>query len=318
MEKSKSFEKILTNVNILRYIIISKVKQGDYSTNKQVESFYRDLLNIVFDWKLEKSEKINNPGIDLACEANKVGVQVTSQCGSKKIKKTLGLFDKHYDGKLNRVIIFNITSKSKHSKEFQSTVPFDKSKDIIDVDDLLFEIEKLETSKIKLIEEFIISEIPYYIGKITSEKDILRNRLDFKNIEAKMCDRFLDINPDTSELDKFIIKVKNLHTKLLSISKKQRQGFFAFLMKCEINDFELAASTWSDILLSSFDFQEYELNGLLIVLEEKNLLYSDEDEFSPKIKLNDKYFFFNILELIKNPDDLHDFICNVNFSKLDK
>jgi hypothetical protein len=69
----------------LRFIIISKVKTGDYSANKQVESFYKDVLNMVYGWNLKRSDKITNVGIDLSCDTNKVGVQVTSQRGREKV-----------------------------------------------------------------------------------------------------------------------------------------------------------------------------------------------------------------------------------------
>lgn len=317
MEKYRAFERILTNLNILRYIIISKVKRGDYSTNKQVEGFYRDLLNIVFDWELKRSEKITNPGIDLACETNKIGVQVTSQKSHDKVSRTLELFDKYYSDTLGRVIIFNITSKANHSKEFTSKVIFDKEKDILDVDDLLGEIEKLETPKVKEIEQFILTEIPYYIGRLTNEKDILRNRVDFQNVEPKNCSLFLNIIDDPKELSKFKRKINGLHQTLLSLSQKQREAIFAYLSKCDKTNLELAASTWGDVLIYSFNFHAGELPGLLTLLDEKGILYNDEEEFNPKIQLNDKDLWRDILYIITESDVLHDFISNVNFSHLD-
>lgn len=317
MEKYKSFETVLTNLNILRYIIISKVKTGDYSANKQVESFYRDILNMVYGWQLKRSDKITNVGIDLSCETNEIGVQVTSQRGREKVTKTLELFDENYYDELKRVIIFNITSKSKHSKDFTSIVPFDKAKDIIDVDDLLGEIEKLDTPKIKEIESYIIREIPYYIGRITSEGDILRHRVDFSNVEPKNCDRFLELDVDNEELEKLKIKVRKLHKSLLDISQRQRLALFSFFTKCDKGNLELAASTWCDILINSFGFKENELFSLLTLLDEKGFLYNDEDETLPKIQINDKAFWQDILTLITAPDELHDFIYNLNFSKLD-
>ena len=317
MEKYESFEKILTNLNILRYIIISKVKVGDYSTNKKVEGFYGDLLNKVYGWDLKRSDKITNPGIDLACETTLIGVQVTSQKKHDKVTKTLELFDKYYLGTLNRVIIFNITSKSNHSKDFTSLVTFDKEKDIIDLDDILIEIEKLETPKLKEIEKYILQEIPYYISKITNEKDFLRNRVDYKNVVPKNCLKFLSISSDPNELANFKKKVNSLHSNLLSISKKERQAFLAFLTKCDKSEFMLAASTWCNVLMDSFYFEKNELPGLIELLLNKNLLYNDEDEFAPLVHACDKDLMGDIVSIITDEDNFHDFICNLNFSILD-
>lgn len=307
----------MTNLSILRFIIISKVKTGDYSANKQVESFYKDVLNMVYGWNLKRSDKITNVGIDLSCDTNKVGVQVTSQRGREKVEKTLSLFDEHYFKTLKRVMIFNITSKSNHSKDFTSKVPFDKTKDIIDVDDLLGEIEKFKSPKMKEIESYIIREIPYYIGRITSEGDILRNRVDFSNVEPKNCARFLEIQTDDDEFEKFKSKAKKLHENLLNVSQRQRLDLFSFFTKCDKEHLELAVSTWCDILMDSFGFKNSEFLGLLLLLNEKGFLYNDEYETLQKIQITDKDFWSDILTLITAPAELHDFICNINFSKLD-
>jgi hypothetical protein len=316
MEKYKSFETILTNLNILKYVIISKVKTGNYSANKQVEGFYRDVLNLVYNWELKRSDKITNVGIDLSCETNEVGVQITSQRGKEKILKTLQLFDKYYYDDLKRVIIFNITSKSNHSKEFTSQVPFDKSKDIIDVDDLLCDIEKLNTLKVKEIESYIVREIPYYIGRFTSEGDILRDRIDFLNVKYKNCDRLLELYDDI-EHEKLKLKITKLHENLLEISKRQRLGIYVFFLKCDKSDLELPASTWSDVLINSFDYKEYEIHGLYTLLEKKGFLYSDEDQSLEKLRIMNKELWQDILTIVTTNDELSDFICNVNFSMLD-
>jgi hypothetical protein len=318
MEKFKSFETILTNLNILRYIVTSKVKRADYSVNKQVEGFYCDLLNLMYGWNLEKPDSPTYPAIDLESESDSLGVQVTSQKGFKKVQKTLTLFDKHHLEKLERVIILNIVSKTNHSKDFKSSVTFDKSSDIIDVDDILGVIENFDTEKVKEIENFIIREIPYYLGKITSEGDLLRNRVDFKNVKPKNCERFLELSDDSDDLIEFKEDIEKLHTRLLSLSNRQRVAVFAFFSKSDGDTLELSISTWCDILMDSFDYKQDELGYLLAVVDENNLLYNDEAEDNPKIQAQDKDLWRNVLFLINENNNLHDFICNVNFSYLDK
>jgi len=152
MEKANSFETILTNLNILRYIIISKVRNGLYDVNKRSEDFFKGLLNIVYDWELENMNKetLTYPGIDLGSKKDKIAIQVTSQGQREKTESTIEKFDKYsYSDTYDRLIMFNITSKLKHTKTFTAqTITFDKEHDILDIDDVLTYIERNIDQKI--------------------------------------------------------------------------------------------------------------------------------------------------------------------------
>lgn len=319
MEKYKIFETILTNLNILRYIVYSKVKIGHYDVNKMVEGFYNDLLNLVYGWNLENKnkEKLNYPGIDLGCDISRIGVQVTSQNTHTKIDRTLEKFDRYCGNDYDRLIIFIITSKSNHSKDFISKVVFDKDNDIIDVDDLLIEIEKKSIEEIKSISDFIKTEIPYYIGRITNEKDILRNRVDYKNVKPRNFGRFQKEFEDfQKEFEEFKIKCIDFHKNLLFLSQKQRHGLLVFLTKCDLDEMEMNIYTWGDILESSFGFEQHDIRATLDVIEKHGFLYNNEGD-PPSIKPYDKDFWRILFGTIKEPDDIHDFIINVNFSLMD-
>jgi hypothetical protein len=108
-----------------------------------------------------------------------------------------------------------------------------------------------------------------------------------------------------------------LHENLLNVSQRQRLDLFSFFTKCDKEHLELAVSTWCDILMDSFGFKNSEFLGLLLLLNEKGFLYNDEYETLQKIQITDKDFWSDILTLITAPAELHDFICNINFSKLD-
>jgi len=319
MEKYKNFETILTNLNILRYIVYSKVKIGLYDTNKMVEGFYNDLLNLVYGWKLEDKNKetLNYPGIDLGCDTNRIGVQVTSQNNHTKIDKTLEKFDKYCSKDYDRLIVFIITKKSNHSKDFKSNVSFDKDNDIIDVDDLLTEIEKKNADEIKFISNFIKAEIPYYIGKITNEKDILRNRVDYKNVKPRNFGKFQkEFEEFQDDFEEFKDKCMDFHKNLLFLSQKQRNGLLVFLTKCDLDEMEMNINTWGDILESSFGFEQHEIRTTLDVIERQGFLYNDEGD-PPSIKPYDIDFWRILFGTINEADDLHDFIMNVNFALID-
>lgn len=69
-------------------------KLGLTDINIHAETFYRDLLNLVFGWNLANTNLFerNLPAIDLG-EENAVCIQVTSTEGGTKIRDTLAAFN---------------------------------------------------------------------------------------------------------------------------------------------------------------------------------------------------------------------------------
>ncbi len=62
-----------------------------FDLNRYLEDFFKDILNIVYGYKLKNlnEDRSNNPGLDLGDEGAKVAFQVTSTKTSDKINKTL-------------------------------------------------------------------------------------------------------------------------------------------------------------------------------------------------------------------------------------
>lgn len=62
-----------------------------FDLNRYLEDFFKDILNIVYGYKLINlnEERSNNPGLDLGDETAKVAFQITSTKSSDKINKTL-------------------------------------------------------------------------------------------------------------------------------------------------------------------------------------------------------------------------------------
>jgi hypothetical protein len=291
---------------------------GKYDTNKLVEGFFGDLLNIVFGWELVKKDKITFPAIDLGCDKFKIGVQVTSQNSYKKINDTLLKFDKYCLADYNRLVVFIITKKSNHSKKFKSIVKFDKDTDILDVDDLLFFIEHEDILKIKSIAEYVQAEIPYYIGKIIGTEDLLRHRVDYSNILPRNFKRFTQYFTGLdSEFEEFKQWCNEIHEKLLSLSKKQRYGVLVFLTKCDKGNMEMQIQTWGDVLESSFGLNTSEIRATLKIIEDKGLLYNGEGEI-PCLHAFDDHWWQSLIDVISEKSELQELIVDLNFSILDR
>lgn len=70
---------------------------GRFDINKDNEPFYKYILDRVFDadFTILEYEKKNTPGIDLGCKKTGIAIQITSERGMSKIKKSITQFIKH-------------------------------------------------------------------------------------------------------------------------------------------------------------------------------------------------------------------------------
>jgi hypothetical protein len=132
------------------------------------ENFYRDLLNLVFGYRLKNINKIvqNAASIDLGDEDNKICFQVTSTSTLTKSKKTVdGFIAKNYHEKYDRLVILNIVSKSKHQDPKigdAAKYELNTKDDIWDVSSLLKEIgDKDDIDEIQAISDFLDKEIKF-------------------------------------------------------------------------------------------------------------------------------------------------------------
>ena len=129
------------------------VAMGHYDINKICEDVFCDVLMEIFSFKklrnLNKEEKKNFPGIDLADDEAKVAIQVTSDKTLDKIKDSLTTFISHnLHKKYNRIIFYILTEKQRSysqasiNKICQGKVEFDADRDILDKTNLASEAAK--------------------------------------------------------------------------------------------------------------------------------------------------------------------------------
>lgn len=137
-------------------------------TNIISENFYRDLLNLVFSYRLENINRIdpNAAAIDLGDFDNKICIQVTSTSSLAKTKKTvIKYIEKGLHEKFNRLIILNIVSKSRHQDPKVGNpekYELDTKNDIWDVSSLLKVIYDInDINKLKAISDFFDSQVKF-------------------------------------------------------------------------------------------------------------------------------------------------------------
>lgn len=132
--------------------------------NVHSENFYRDLLNLAFDYDLININILepNSAAIDLGDSGNAISIQVTSTSSLAKTKKTVQAFcKKELFKQYDRLIILNIVKKSNHTAPTigDSDYQLDTKKDIWDIGDLLKHFNDLSTHRLKAICELLNEEL---------------------------------------------------------------------------------------------------------------------------------------------------------------
>lgn len=201
-----------------------------YDINIVAEDFFPGLLNLIYDYELKNANYLekNAPAIDLIDKKNRISVQVTSDNTSTKINHTIKEFNDNHSYKIyDRLIILVLTQKKNYTSDFDTkgNFTFEKKKDIWDVTDIIRDIRKLDTEKIKSISDYLSEELcnKYYSAKETqaSEIDTIIDLIEYisqhKEIK-KSCDS--DVDPEYKIFKRFRDFAEKLvmeYTTLLTI-----------------------------------------------------------------------------------------------------
>ncbi|NWF37983.1 SMEK domain-containing protein [Mariprofundus sp. NF] len=133
--------------------------------NVHSENFYRDLLNLAFDYELVNINILdqNAAAIDLGDEKNSIAIQITSTSGLVKTTHTVTKFiDKKLYQKYGRLIILNIGEKVDHRASKvgdASAYELDTKSDIWGIKELSAKINNLPTPRLKQVCDFLNEEL---------------------------------------------------------------------------------------------------------------------------------------------------------------
>ncbi|KKP43047.1 MAG: hypothetical protein UR31_C0011G0030 [Parcubacteria group bacterium GW2011_GWA2_33_14] len=194
-KRNPYLDKIFKHLTILASIVKSKNQLSLNDDSKSSESFFKDLLNIIFGYNfinLNNKEK-NYAGIDLGDASERICVQITSSNTSKKIQETLDISDKHkrYE-EYDEITILIIGYKQKYKKIFTSKF---KKCNVWDIRDVFQKIDSLPTPHIEKIIEYLDRELDTVIKinpidlldkDISIIIDILFNYLSEKGFKGKV------------------------------------------------------------------------------------------------------------------------------------
>ena len=120
------------------------------SANIELETFFRDLLNLIFGWSLTNanwSAQMNQDSFDLLDVKRGIAIQVTSTTDTAKIRKTLETFHDHGHRNIKRLVFaYPCLRKPETRANLGSLAPavnFDPVSDRLDFSDLLRAIQDL-------------------------------------------------------------------------------------------------------------------------------------------------------------------------------
>lgn len=179
----KYFEEIVEMLNNFRSEVQTFSALGLTNINKHSENFIKRLLNLTYNYELENLNKgkSNFPGLDLGDTGEGVAYQISATRKSEKIDETLEKCLKfhHYDSFKN-INVFVLTKKQGSYKIKTETEPyftFTPENNIIDFDDLFKDIEYLDFSRTKSMNEYVKAELENVINAIKNNKTEERKRI---------------------------------------------------------------------------------------------------------------------------------------------
>lgn len=216
-------------LSVLRYIFKSRSKKGYYDLNKKAEPFFRDILNLIYDWELQNLNQIqsNYSAIDLGDIKNKTCVQVTAENTAKKITHTIKKFEeKKLSSIYDRLIVLIITDKKNYSTEFTTSgkFEFDQDRDIKDIDDILADIEDLQIEKLEKLHDYLKRELSAIVAVTAEPSSLLAKAEKRVNLPPKSGAKFLDyLEYEDSEKKKGLVDLLEFYGRLSSLPKRSRE-----------------------------------------------------------------------------------------------
>ncbi|MCF5880201.1 SMEK domain-containing protein [Aeromonas veronii] len=164
MNRQEYQQSIIKSLSWLSAEVSASNKLNLTDINIYAENFYRDLLNLAFNYRLKNINILdsNATAIDLGDDINKIAIQVTSTSELAKTKHTVKKFiEKKLYTKYNRLIILNIAHKKNHTIKSigDDSFTLHTKNDIWDTGTLSVKINDLDLEKIQSINDFLNKQL---------------------------------------------------------------------------------------------------------------------------------------------------------------
>lgn len=286
---------LIDDLALLQQKITFRNKVGYLDLTKVCEDFFKEILNIVFDYNLVNlnGNRSNEPGLDLGDVNNKIAVQITSQKKTEKINETLRNISDENRQSYDRFIVFIIGQKQNTyavDTDLAIENKFDKDRDIIDIDYLVKHIAVADESKLTLLQDTFKREM----RNVVVELEPVNSDGDFESSIYN----FIETVPNTPQkntlaFDRFYNTPSNqeyflkLYNHLAEIPRAQREYIAIIAERGHLNDWNKYGIHCTK-LASILGISEEKLFKSLSYLDDINIIRFDKnkDEFE---RANNKY-----------------------------
>lgn len=214
--------------------------------NRYLENFFKEILNVVLDLKLENlnSERSNCPGIDLGDRAKSIAFQVTSTKTSQKVNDTLRALDDDAISNYQCILILIVGEKQGSYTIDETLKPhctFDASH-IWDIVDVCKKLMDLKLDRLQQLHNYVRAEV----ARVRIELEIpnsdgtyptsIANFIEsIPTIQIGPCDTFCrvmsEIHPtfehDTNEVSHALTVFSDCLKSLPRVTRE----FYAFLLE---------------------------------------------------------------------------------------
>lgn len=206
MNRSKYFDYIEKNLNLLAARIISRGKLNILDFHIHSENFYSNFFNKLYSWNLINLNKVsrNIEAIDLVDDSKKIIVQVSATSTKQKIESALKKdIIKKYSGYTFKFISISKDASDLIGKKYTNphNITFNPLKDIYDINSILKHIISLEIIKQKRIYKFIKDELG-------GEVDIIKLDSNLATIINILSEEDWDIHDSPASINSFEIERK--------------------------------------------------------------------------------------------------------------
>lgn len=287
---------IIDDLAILQQKINFRNKIGFLDLTKVCEDFFKEILNIVFDYKLVNlnAERSNEPGLDLADKHNAIAIQITSQKKGDKITETLKKISDENRENYSNFFVFIIGKKQNTytlDTELTALNNFNKEQNIIDIDYLIKQIAVVDESKLVALHDYFkltIRNVIVELEPMTEDGDFESSIYNFvetiPNNPPKNTITYDTFYGIPSSLEYFT----DLYNVLADIPRAQREYISVIAERAnwtDKNNFAIHCAKLANIL----NMSEEKLFKSLAYLDDISIVRfnKDTDEFE---RSNSKYF----------------------------
>ena len=179
MQRKNYFDYIEEKLAILSIRVKNRGKLNILDVHMHSENFYRDLMNLLYDWSLDNiNNSIQNvEAIDLIDYNKKIIVQISATVTKAKIEKSLDkkIIEKYaqrgYKSKFGS-IAENADKIRNQNYQNPYGVGFEPQNDIFDISSLEKDIIDLQTEKMERVYQFIKAELGNMPDSISFNSDL--------------------------------------------------------------------------------------------------------------------------------------------------